>query len=296
MLSILIPTYNYNVYPLFLELQKQCELTGIKFEILVQDDASKSVLNAENQKINQFLNCNFYENKTNLGRSNNRNNLAKKANFEWILFLDCDTFPENSNFISNYLHYCKTNLQVINGGIIYQKAKPKNSELLRWAYGNKREAISVESRKNAPIETALISNLMIKKEIFLKLPFDSELKEYGYEDYLFFLHLKENKIHIEHTNNAVFHLDLETSEIFLAKTKLAVQNLIYIGITFPELTKKNKVMRSYKLLKKLHAKRIFAVFYEKFESQIIKNLKSNRPSLFLFDLYKLGNFIKLKKQ
>lgn len=40
MLSILIPTYNYNVVPLVLELQKQCLEYKIHFEIIVFDDGS----------------------------------------------------------------------------------------------------------------------------------------------------------------------------------------------------------------------------------------------------------------
>ena len=51
MLSILIPIYNYNAYPLVLELHKQCLECEIEFEIICQDDASGSDLNIENEKI-----------------------------------------------------------------------------------------------------------------------------------------------------------------------------------------------------------------------------------------------------
>ena len=44
MLSILIPIYNYNSYPLVQELHKQCLESDIDFEILCQDDASNSEL------------------------------------------------------------------------------------------------------------------------------------------------------------------------------------------------------------------------------------------------------------
>ena len=58
MLSILIPTYNYNVVPFVMELRKQCLECNIIFEILVFDDGSKLFLD-ENQKINSFENCRF---------------------------------------------------------------------------------------------------------------------------------------------------------------------------------------------------------------------------------------------
>ena len=40
MLSILIPTYNYNVFPLAQSIHKQCSDIDIDFEIIVLDDAS----------------------------------------------------------------------------------------------------------------------------------------------------------------------------------------------------------------------------------------------------------------
>ena len=53
MLSILIPIYNYNVYPLVLELHEQCMTLGISFEILCQDDGS-TITFIENNQINMY--------------------------------------------------------------------------------------------------------------------------------------------------------------------------------------------------------------------------------------------------
>ena len=71
MLSILIPIYNYNAYPLVMELHKQCLECEIDFEILCQDDASKSLLNSENENINSLSNCNFNELKVNIAHRQN---------------------------------------------------------------------------------------------------------------------------------------------------------------------------------------------------------------------------------
>jgi len=60
MLSILITIDNHNLLPLVQKLNQQCEALGIVYEILTQDDASKSALNVENRKINQLENCLFF--------------------------------------------------------------------------------------------------------------------------------------------------------------------------------------------------------------------------------------------
>ena len=101
MISILIPTYDYDITKLVHELVKQCQSAQIVFEIICQDDDSKSDLNLKNDTINSIASCHFYSNSENFGRSKNRNTLAQKSNYDWLLFLDCDMIHVSENFIQN---------------------------------------------------------------------------------------------------------------------------------------------------------------------------------------------------
>jgi glycosyltransferase involved in cell wall biosynthesis len=130
MVSILIPTYNYNVLPLVLELQKQCLECTITFEILVFDDGSK-MFDDENRKINSLENCRFEVLEKNIGRSAIRNLLAQKAQFNSLLFLDADTIPIHNHFIKKYIAQINEDEKVVYGGIEYQKPKPKKNQILR---------------------------------------------------------------------------------------------------------------------------------------------------------------------
>ena len=89
MLSILIPTYNYNIFPLVTELVNQAKVLKIEFEIITIDDGSNQ-FQIENHKINHLENCSYTVLSNNIGRSSIRNLLAKKAKFKWLLFLDAD--------------------------------------------------------------------------------------------------------------------------------------------------------------------------------------------------------------
>ena len=114
MLSILIPTYNYNVTRLVKEIHKQLLETKIKFEIICLDDGSKSHLNNKNKDINLLSNVNFSELDINIGRSAIRNLLAEKANYKWLLFLDADVIPKSKNFISDYIsHISDENKEIL---------------------------------------------------------------------------------------------------------------------------------------------------------------------------------------
>lgn len=295
MLSILIPVYNYAVLTLVSELEKQCISCGIKFEILCYDDASNLFI-AENQKINQFQNCSFVSLEKNIGRSAIRNLLAKKAVFENLLYLDADVIPVHDHFIANYISEINKNRKVVFGGLLYEDQKPAKEFLLRWVYGREREALNLSERTKNPSDFALVSNLLIKKEIINRLPFDETLTKYGYEDLLFFSVLKLNSIEITHIENPVFHLNLETSALFLNKTKTALENLAFLNDSNKISLNESRIIASFELLKTVKLLTIFSFVFRKLESKIERNLISKEPSLFLFDIYKLGYYCSLKSK
>ena len=293
MLSILIPTYNYNVVPLVLELQKQCLECEITFEILVFDDSSKLFFD-ENQQINSLENCRFSKNNSNLGRGKNINFLSESAGFDWLLIMDCDTFPTQNNYIQKYISKINENEKVIFGGIQYKKEQPKKNQLLRWIYGNSRESLSVEKRNSNPNENALTSNLLIEKEVFLSNPFDKSITNYGYEDLVFLSELKEKGVLVTHIDNPTFHLGLETSQEFLEKTRISLTNLKSIAETNPRASSESKILKIYNILNKINLASLISYLFKITERKIAQNLLSQKPSLLLFDLYKLGFYCSIK--
>jgi len=295
MISILIPTYNYNTLPLVEELYRQAVSESIEFEIIVADDASPINENTEiNSKINQIANCQFQRNEINLGRGQNRNTLVKKAKYDWILLMDCDTLPKDKNFIRNYIESIKNRKEkVIFGGIIYYNGKPKDNQMLRWVFGKNREEIPLSKRLVNPYHYTLISNILVKKDVLLSHPFDSEIFNYGYEDIVFILGLKKEQITIGHIENPSYHLNLEKSAIFLEKFHSSLQNLKLVldkNIIDPEDTTLTKI---YFKLKRLHLVKAFAFGFKIFKHTFTKNLLSKNPSLFIFDLYRLGYFCQI---
>ncbi len=295
MLSILLPVYNYNVYPLVSELHKQCLESKIDFEILCQDDAS-NVIKIENQEVSNLENCSFLINNSNLGRGKNINFLAEKAQFEWLLIMDCDTFPTKNNFIQEYISQINKAEKVVFGGIEYQKEKPANDQLLRWFYGKARESLSVEKRNTNHNGNALTSNILIEKKVFISNKFDESITKYGYEDLVFLSDLKKKGILVKHIDNPTYHLGLETSQQFLDKTKTALENLKTITETTSLESSESKILKVSNILKILYMASFLSFIFKKTERNIERNLLSIKPSLLLFDLYKLGYFCKINSE
>jgi len=298
MLSVLIPTYNYSALPLVREIHKQCEAAEISYEIIVQDDGSTHFDSIEeNQTISKLSNCQFIQNECNLGRAKNINSLLKSAKFDWMLLLDCDTKPTSENFIRIYVEIMqKSSCEIFFGGIAYRDTPPKESEILRWKYGKEREAISAEKRNTNPYLTLLTSNILCHKSLFEKVLFNENITEYGYEDLVFGQQLAQLKIEINHIENPVFHLNYETSEAFLEKTEKSLQTLFFLEENKIINAKTTKLQKAYQRLKWWKLEGIFFLLFKKWKLRIIKNLLSNTPKLFYFDLYKLGYFIILKSQ
>ncbi len=297
MLSILIPTYNYKTIDLVEEFNKQLIAVNVDFEIIVGDDKSTNLeIIHQNESINQIENC-FYEiNSENLGRGGNLNSLVKKSKYPWILILDCDVFPKDTNFIKNYLNCIKLNQHKIHfGGLIYDSKKPNDSEMLRWIYGNKRESIALEKRKLKPYETTLTSNILIKKEVLENYPFHSEIKNYGFEDLVFILELKKNKIEINHLENPVFHLNLEKSIVFITKSQSSLTNLKYLTDNKIIKNQDSRFSNLYFKLDKLRLTKLVSFSFRVLKSRYLKNLTSKKPSIFVFDVYRIGFYCSLFK-
>jgi hypothetical protein len=221
--------------------------------------------------------------------------LAKLSKFENLLFLDSDTLPILNDFIQNYISQITNREIVVFGGIKYQTDRPSKNQLLRWVYGNKREVMSIEKRIENPYLCFLTSNFMIKKSIFDKVKFDETIKKFGHEDTLFSFDLKHKDIKIIHTENAVYHLGLETSCIFIKKSEESVFGLKHLIDTKKIDTSYTKISRFYKKLEKFKLTRFIGYTFNLTKPLLTKQLLSAAPSLLIFDLYRLGYLCSLKK-
>lgn len=293
MLSILIPTFNYNVVPLVLELQKQADNLGIDYEILVQDDCSKQFI-SENAEINKFENCSFFENSENLGRGRNINLLAKKSKFKFALILESDAFPEKENYLKNFIDILNDSTSVIFGGVKYPNAVPEKDKILRWKYGINRETKSLKNRLQNNYDYVFTWNLLLKKGILLENPFPEFIKEYGYEDLIFIKNLRLKSIPIQHIENCLVHQNDETSEDFIVKSEKAVQTLYQLIQTNKIDFSDSNLSKLYLKIKTLHFEKLVYYFFRKTKKILLQNLTSSNPNLFFLDFYKLGYFCSLK--
>lgn len=283
MLSILIPIYNYNVVALVNKLLNESELEQIKFEIICIDDLSTDEnIKQANKTGVTAANCIYEELSANIGRSKIRNLLAKKAKYQNLIFLDCDVMPTNNSFIKDYVSFLKKS-EIVFGGILTPEIKNKN-QILHYKYGKFREEKL----------DFITQNFAIKKAVFNCIKFDESIESYGFEDLVFYNTLLNKKIAITKINNPVFHLGIvKNNKIYIEKEKESLQTLKKLFKNQKLAEKDVKLLKYYNKLNKTRMLGVYKAFFKVFKGMLYKNITSKSPSLFIFDLYRLGYFCKL---
>ncbi|MFC6999292.1 glycosyltransferase family 2 protein [Rufibacter roseus] len=290
-ISILIPVYNQNVLPLVEALLLQASSLTVPYEIRVYDDGSSAEVKSVNQRLSSQPNVVYQEVAENIGRSKIRYLLAQEAQYEWLLFLDNDVLPAKEDFLLKYIQNSKAPVAV--GGVAYQEKYPREAKL-RWLYGKNREQASSFNRQKTPYDRVFFSNLLLKKQVFLTAMAGIAVQGYGHEDSLFAHRLKLEQVDVQHLDNYVYHLGLESADVFLAKTEQAIENLVHL--------QKTEGLGQESMLFKTYCKLKSTGLVGRLKSQLHwllpvlrRNLRSENPSLFLFDLYKLLLLIKYVK-
>jgi len=286
MISVLIPVYNYKIQSLVLNLLHQFENINCKWEILLSDDASTIEFLTENFKfINKLdnLNVKLFQQKINLGNASNRNYLIEKASYDWLLFLDADVLPVHNNFISIFNDKLESTYKdIIAGNVIYDNKNPL-PHLLRWKYGKKKEEIAFNERIKNTILNVRGANFAIRKSLALKLNFPVLKEKYGFVDTRFFLQFKKDRICI--IENPVYHLGIEENKVFLQKTKKAISNALFLLNTNDKLAVQISLIANYKKIRFL--KEILSKIYSIFRLSFEKKMFSDKPSVFIFQVYKI---------
>jgi glycosyltransferase involved in cell wall biosynthesis len=296
MISILIPTYNYDITKLVKHLHKLALESMQAFEIIVAEDGSTNTVET-NSEIQNLSNCKHIILEKNMGRAAIRNFLALQAQYEHLLFMDADALVCSESYIAKYLAFCNEECIVI-GGTAYDGAINDPNYSLRLTYGRQREArnaaqrsileheLQIEKKQNYNFSAF---NFLISKQIILSIPFDEKIRGYGHEDMLLGYELHQKGYRLSHIDNPLIHNGLDTNKIFLSKTEEACKNLLKLHKSgaYPFLETESKLLKHFLKMKKLKISWLASVLFSVCAPIMRTNLYSRKPSLAIFDAYKL---------
>lgn len=291
MISICIPIFNRDVRQLVSELYWQAEALDVPCEIVLMDDASDVRYQLRNRGLQVLSNVRYEELTANVGRAVIRNLLAKKAVYPYLLFIDNDTRICSESYLSDYIKQC-TRQVVCYGSYAYLPCDNQDY-YLRWLYGTQREAVPIEMRLLNPDRYFSTFNFLIDADVFKTIQFDEKITEYGYEDTFFQVELLKRGYAITQIDNPLIHEGLMTHKEFLERTQAAVRNLARVKNP-TNLRMYIRLLDTYCKLSRFGLTHLVAGCFVVGKKLLQKKLLGNKPSLFIFDLYKLGYLCTLK--
>lgn len=289
-LSILIPVYNDICINLVQRVNNIAQaIKELDYEVIVADDGStnEGKIIANEQYIKTQPKCRYIRRNINVGRAAIRNFLAREAQFEWLLFLDCDVEIPNQHFISNYLN-AEPKQNVIYGGLTIGGDFHRLKTNLRYIYERSAERKqTAENRSIKPYQSFRTTNFLIAREIMLQHSFDETIKTYGYEDVMFGKQLYDSGINVTHINNQVEYTEYEENGSYLKKTEEAMRTLYSLK---GELASYSSIIVLQQRAQTLHLSGVMNIIFRVFRNIWRANLLSSHPILAIYNAYRLFYF------
>lgn len=290
-LSVLIPIYNCDCRNQVKALAQQAQLiAGLDYEIIIANDASPlEEVKAWCSELDQLPHVQIIHLTENHGRAAIRNLLAQKAQYEWLLFMDGDMAIPSDTFVKNWIEAEVP--QVAYGGYI---VGPGDCSSLRYIYEKQCEPMHrVEERKKRPQQHFHTCNFMINRTIMQENPFDERFRSYGYEDVFFGKQLLKAGVKITHIDNPAGFFDFEDNAHFVSKTEEGLRTLLAFRNDLRGYSQMLTFVDGIHLFIVRFTIRLWHRIFGKIER---RQLCSNRPSLKVFRIYKLGYFLCAEKE
>lgn len=162
----------------------------------------------------------------NQGRARARNRAIEGASGAYILFMDADMLPGDSEFLERYFKVINAqSAAVAFGGFTTRGATINHDTVLHHHLSEKSDCKPAAERAPRAAIAVASNNLLVRRDVFEKEPFDPSFGGWGWEDTEWALRVVASGFGLIHIDNPAIHVGLDTSEAMLRKYKEAAPNL-----------------------------------------------------------------------
>ena len=246
-LSILVPTHDRDIRPLAAELMDDMAALAdpLGVELLVLVDGNPALAGQEEvlaMAAARGLAAGFALAPRNLGRAGARNALAEAAKGTHVLFLDADSLPDAPGFVARALHAARAAPDAVTcGGRTGLRCPPAPADArLFEAHSRKREWIPAEQRNRDPEGNFLSANFQLRRDLFLRAPFDARFTGWGWEDTDWALRIRP-LAPVRHVDNTVSHMEHHTDAAWLGRLDRSVGNYALLAQAHPDAVRRHRL-------------------------------------------------------
>ena len=188
----------------------------------------------------------------NAGRSHARNRLFELADTDWILFLDADMQPDDTDFLTRYLAIIEAQAApaLVAGGFSLEHAHPTAQTRLHAAQSLASECVPAEARAQAPGRYVFSSNILVHRDVLAAVSFDPAFTGWGWEDVDWGLRVAA-AFPVTHIDNCATHLGLDPDAALIEKYASSADNFYKLVKRHPEEMQATPLYRAAKRLSSL---------------------------------------------
>jgi glycosyltransferase involved in cell wall biosynthesis len=236
--SIIIPTYNGANK--ILNLLQALELQSFtSFEVIIVIDGSKDNTKEILARYKSKLFSIKVIEQENQGRAKVRNNGAKVASGDLLIFFDDDMRPLNDCVLKHVQHHNKWFDSILTGGVYEDRLKCKTDIQLYKAYLSKKWSLPLLNYREKPLPKENIfitaANFSCSKKTFFELSgFDEDLNDA--EDYDLAIRAFKNNISLFYSHQArAWHDDFITCASYVKRLRQYKHFNEYLFLKKPDL-------------------------------------------------------------
>jgi glycosyltransferase involved in cell wall biosynthesis len=255
-LSVLIPCFRDDPTPLLHALAG----AGGEVEIVVLDDGSADGRLRDRLAIavrRLRAPARLIALSVNEGRARGRNRLAAAARADFLLFLDADMLPDSPDFLDRWLHLAKTEAPAAAFGGLSLDQTPRLAEhAVHRRMALRSECLSAEARRQAPEKHVFTSNLLIRRDILERYPFDPAFVGWGWEDVEWAMRVSRHH-QILHVEIPATHLGLDPAPAMAAKFEQSAANFARVAQAHPDIVRAYPSFRAARALKRAPLRKLW---------------------------------------
>lgn len=252
-LSVLTPFHGDDPRPLFATLGAAPD--GVEF-VLLDDGSRNTQLLAQVVEASAALGApvRIIVRENNAGRAVARNRLIAEARGRYVLFLDADMIPDRPDFLARWLKLIERKRPFVAfGGLSVAQAKPTRETALHYNVFSRSDCAVARERAKRPAQTTASANLLVRRAVFRRMPFDPAFSGWGFEDTDWALRVSRHT-RILHINNSATHAGLDSVETLLRKSAEAGPNFARLVENHPIDIKRFAAYRAARALKRTPAR------------------------------------------
>lgn len=257
LISVLVPFYRFDCSALVSRLSELATFDRFAFELVLADDGSPepafadAVWDTLEAGLVPATLLRFYRNQ---GRAVIRNRLAQAARGSFVLYLDADMMPDESDYLQRYVDLARSGIaDIIYGGRSAKFCDRKNPAVqLHRHFTELRETVPAEVRAQAPAYHFYSCNFLARREVLNTIPLDEKFIGWGWEDCEWAARASE-RYTLLHIDNPASHLGLLAPAQILAKYDESVDNFLRMLSLRPTMVQPTTLYKTAKLISRWHA-------------------------------------------